>query len=87
LVWEWTLREPPWKTPHYEPYRPNQIWGEDWTGIVIDGLRHYVLTILDLFSPYLVDWGIFKTVTQREIKNLVALAVHQHSIHEVFDVV
>jgi transposase InsO family protein len=57
LVREWTLREAPWKTAHYEPFRPNQIWGEDWTGIVIDGLRHYVLTILDLFSRYLVAWG------------------------------
>ena len=82
LVWEWTLREAPWKTPHYEPYRPNQIWGEDWTGIVIDGLRHYVLTILDLFSRYLVGWGIFKTVTQREIKNLVALAIMSEAIGE-----
>jgi transposase InsO family protein len=82
LVWEWTLREAPWKTAHYEPFRPNQMWGEDWTGIVIDGLRHYVLTILDLFSRYLVAWGIFKTVTQREIKNLVALAIMSEAIGE-----
>jgi transposase InsO family protein len=82
LVWEWTLREAPWKTAHYEPFRPNQIWGEDWTGIVIDGLRQYVLTILDLFSRYLVAWGIFRTVTQREVKNLVALAIMSERIGE-----
>ena len=82
LVWEWTLREAPWKTAHYEPFRPNQIWGEDWTGIVIDGLRHYVLTILDLFSRYLVAWGICKTVTQREIKNLAALAIMSQGIDD-----
>ncbi len=82
LVWEWTLREAPWKTAHYEPFEPNQIWGEDWTGIAIDGLRHYVLTILDLFSRYLVAWGIFRTVTQREVKNLVALAIMSERIGE-----
>ncbi len=82
LVWEWALREAPWKTAHYEPFRPNQIWGEVWTGIVIDGLRHYVLTILDLFSRYLVAWGIFKTITQREVKNLVALAIMSEAIGE-----
>lgn len=82
LVWEWTLREAPWKTAHYEPFRPNQIWGEDWTGIVIDGLRHYVLTILDLFSRYLVAWGIFRTVTQREVKNVVALAVMSQGLEK-----
>ena len=82
LVWEWTLREAPRKTAHYEPFKPNQIWGEDWTGIVIDGLRHYVLTILDLFSRYLVAWGIFRTITQREVKNLVALAIMSEGIGE-----
>lgn len=82
MVWEWTLRESPWKKAHYEPYEPNQIWGEDWTGIVIGGLRHYVLTILDLFSRYLVAWGIFKTITQREVKNLVALAVMSQGLEE-----
>lgn len=80
LVWEWTLREAPWKTAHYESYRPNQIWGEDGNCIIIDGLRHYLLTILDLFSRYLVAWGNFRTVTQMEVKNLVALAIMSQSI-------
>jgi len=82
LIWEWSLRESPWKTAHYEPYEPNRIWGEDWTGIVIGGLRHYVLTILDLFSRYIVAWGIFKTITQREVKNLVALGVMSQGLEE-----
>jgi len=80
LVWEWSLREAPWKKPRYEPFRPNQIWAEDWTGFVIEGLRHYVLTILDVFSRYVVAWGIVKTVTQREVKDLVALAVMSEGI-------
>lgn len=82
LVWEWSLREAPWKTARYEPFRPNQIWAEDWTGLVIAGLRHYVITILDLFSRYVVAWGIVKTVTQREVKNLVALAVMSQGIED-----
>lgn len=82
LVWEWSLREAPWKTARYEPFRPNQIWAEDWTGLVIGGLRHYVITILDLFSRYVVAWGIVKTVTQREVKNLVALALMSEGIED-----
>ena len=82
LVWEWSLREAPWKTARYEPFRPNQIWAEDWTGLVIAGLRHYVITILDVFSRYVVAWGIVKTVTQREVKNLVALAVMSQGIED-----
>lgn len=82
LVWEWSLREAPWKRPRYEPFRPNQIWAEDWTGLVIGGLRHYVITILDVFSRYVVAWGIVKTVTQREVKNLVALAIMSQGIED-----
>ncbi|MBI5572892.1 MAG: DDE-type integrase/transposase/recombinase, partial [Desulfomonile tiedjei] len=82
LVWEWSLREAPWKKPRYEPFRPNQIWAEDWTGLVIGGLRRYVITILDVFSRYVVAWGIVKTVTQREVKNIVALAFMSQGIED-----
>ena len=68
------LGEAPWKVAHYEPYRPNQIWGEDWTILTINGKRHYLLTIIDYFSRYIVAWGIVKSVTQIEVRNLVALA-------------
>lgn len=68
------LREAPWKTAHYEPFRPNQIWGEDWTQLVIAGCRHYLLALIDYFSRYIVAWGIVKTVTRREVQDLVVLA-------------
>lgn len=85
LVWKWSLREAPWKKARYEPFRPNQIWAEDWTGFVIEGLRHYVVTILDVFSRYVVAWGIVRTVTQREVKNLIALAVMSERIEDQDD--
>lgn len=69
-----SLREAPWKTSHYEPYQPNQIWGEDWTLLNIAGIRHYLLTIIDYFSRYIVAWGIVKSVTHREVQDLLALA-------------
>jgi len=68
------LRESPWKVPHYEPYQPNQIWGEDWTLLNISGMRHYLLTLIDYFSRYIVAWGIVKSVTHREVQGLLALA-------------
>ncbi len=69
-----TLREAPWKVPRYEPFRPNQIWGEDWTIISVDCRRQYLLTLIDYFSRYIVAWGVVKTVTRREVQDLVALA-------------
>jgi putative transposase len=78
------LRTAPWKVARYEPFRPNQIWGEDWTILSIAGLRHYLLTIIDYFSRYIVAWAVVKTVTQREVQGLLAPAYmsegieHQH---------
>jgi putative transposase len=59
---------------HYEPFLPNQIWGEDWTILNINGQRHYLLTVIDYFSRYIVAWGIVTSVTQIEVRNLIALA-------------
>ena len=68
------LRQAPWKVPHYEPFRPNQIWGKGWTALTIAGVRHYLLTIIDYFSRFIVAWGVVKTVTHREVQNLLTLA-------------
>lgn len=74
------LREPPWKQPHYEPFGPNQIWGEDWTGLVIAGLRYYLLTLIDYFSRYIVAWGIVQTVTHQQVRQLLVLAYLSQNI-------
>lgn len=76
------FREAPWKTAHYEPFRPNQIWGEDWTILTIAGVRYYLLTIIDYFSRFIVAWGIVKTVTQREVQNLLALAYMSENLDQ-----
>jgi putative transposase len=69
-----SLREAPWKVPHYEPFRSNQIWGEDWTLLNIAGRRYYLLTIIDYFSRYVLAWGIVPSVTHREVQDLLVLA-------------
>lgn len=76
------FREAPWKTARYEPFRPNQIWGEDWTILSITDMRYYLLTIIDYFSRFIVAWGIVKTVTQREVQNLLALAFMSEKIDQ-----
>ena len=68
------FRTPPWSVSRYEPFRPNQLWGEDWTILTISGIRHYLLSIIDYFSRYIVAWGIVETVTHREVRNLLTLA-------------
>jgi putative transposase len=76
------LREAPWKTARYEPFRSNHIWGEDWTILTIAGMRYYLLTIIDYFSRFIVAWGIVKSVSQREVQNLLALAYMSEKIDQ-----
>ena len=66
----------------YEPFRPNQIWGEDWTRLSIAGPRYYLLTIIDYFSRFIVVWGIVKSVTQREVQNLLPLVFMSEDIDQ-----
>jgi transposase InsO family protein len=80
LVFTRAFREAPWKTSRYEPFRPNQLWAEDWTGLTILGLRFYLLTLMDLFSRYIVAWGVVRTVTSREVRNLLALGIMSQGI-------
>jgi len=77
------LREAPWRQARYEPFAPNQIWGEDWTMLTIAALRYYLLTIIDYFSRYIVAWAIVKTVTQKEVKDLLIIAYLSQGIEEL----
>ena len=64
----------PWKVPRYEPFRLEQIWGEDWTIQNIGYPRYYPLTLVAHFSRCLLAWKIVKTGTQLKLQNLLALA-------------
>ncbi len=47
---------------------------------MIRGLRYCVLNILDVFSRYIVVWGIVKTVTHSQVKDVMALAMINEEI-------
>jgi putative transposase len=72
LIEPYERREAPWDKPRYEPCGPNLLWGEDWTKLLIAGRRWYLLVLLDLFSRLIVAWDVVPTVTQRDVKELVA---------------
>ena len=45
-------------------------------------MRSYLLTVIDYFSRYIVAWGIVKTVTRREVQNLLSLAFMSERIDQ-----
>lgn len=80
LVSPYERRPRPWQEPRYEPIAPNLFWGEDWTGLQIEGLRWYLLVLLDLFSRLIVSWSLVKTVTHREVQELLAYGLLSQGI-------
>ncbi len=78
-----TLRERPWDEPRYEPFRPNQLWGADWSLLRIAGVRWYLVTVIDYFSRLIIAWTVVPTVTQREVQALAAVAMLDQDLDQV----
>jgi len=50
--------------------------------LTIAGMRYYLLTIIDYFSRFIVAWGVVKSVSQREVQNLLARAYMSEDIDQ-----
>jgi len=61
------------KYEHIRPERIGQIWAEDFTEIVIDGISFKIALLIDVFSQYLMGWALARRATE----SLVAIAVRQ----------
>jgi putative transposase len=61
-------RAAPWKTPRYEVWRRNLMWGCDWTKLLVGGLRWYLLSVIDFFSRLIVAYEVVPTVHAGHVK-------------------
>ena len=61
-------RMAPWKSPRYEVWQRNQMWGSDWTKLSVGGIRWYLLTVIDFFSRWIIAWEVVPTVHAGTIK-------------------
>jgi len=61
-------RAAPWKTPRYEVWRRNILWGCDWTKLSVSGVRWYLLTVIDFFSRLIVAFEVVPTVHAGYVK-------------------
>lgn len=55
-------RAAPWKSPRYEVWQSNLLWGSDWTKLWVGGVRWYLLTVIDFFSRLLIAYEVVPTV-------------------------
>jgi len=50
--------------------------------LLIESLRYYLLTIIDYFSRFIIAWGIVRTVTKKDVQDLLVLAYISESIEK-----
>jgi putative transposase len=73
-------RPPPSREPKYLAYRPNQIWGTDWSYIRIHNERWNITAVIDTFSKYLLGFSVTRTVNGKTIRNLLSLVFMDQNI-------
>jgi putative transposase len=61
-------RAAPWKSPLYEAWQRNLLWGSDWTKLLVGGVRWYLLTVIDFFSRLLIAYEVVPTVHAGYVK-------------------
>jgi len=73
-------RAAPWKSPHYEVWQINQMWGSDWTKLSVGGIRWYLLTVIDFFSRWIIAWEVVPTVHAGTIKAIYQAGLNNQGI-------
>jgi putative transposase len=73
-------RAAPWKSPRYEVWQRNQMWGSDWTKLSVGGLRWYLLTVIDFFSRLIVAWEVVPTVHAGNVKAIYHTGLNNQGI-------
>lgn len=73
-------RVAPWKSPHYEVWQRNAMWGSDWTKLSVGGVRWYLVTVIDFFSRWIVAWEVVPTVHAGTIKAIYETGLNNQGI-------
>jgi putative transposase len=58
----------------HEPWRPNLLWGMDWTWVRVNGSFMFLLVLLDWYSRKILSWGLYHKITQFEVVTVVTEA-------------
>ena len=73
-------RPSPLKEPKYSIWQRNLIWGCDWTKLLINHIRWYLIILIDFFSWYLIAYDIHPSVNASHVKHLYAMGLKNQGI-------
>ena len=73
-------RAAPWKSPRYQVWQRNLMWGSDWTKLRVGGVRWYLLTVIDFFSRWIIAWEVVPTVNAGDVKAIYRAGLNSQGI-------
>lgn len=73
-------RPSPLKEPRYSIWQRNLMWGCDWTKLLINHIRWYLIILIDFFSRYLIAYDIHPSVNASHVKHLYAMGLKNQGI-------
>lgn len=65
--------------------RPNQVWGIDITYIPMRRGFMYMVAIIDIYSRYIVNWGLSNTMEAEWVVKVVAEAIQMHGKPDILN--
>jgi len=73
-------RPSPLKEPKYSIWKRNLMWGCDWTKLLINHIRWYLIILIDFFSRYIIGYNIHPSINASHVKHLYAMGLKSQNI-------
>jgi putative transposase len=73
-------RPSPLKEPKYSIWQRNLMWACDWTKLLINHIRWYLIILIDFFSRYIIGYNIHPSINASHVKHLYAMGLKNQGI-------
>jgi transposase InsO family protein len=72
LIEPYQRRPSPMKEARYNVWQRNLMWGCDWTKLLINHMRWYLLILIDFFSRYVLAYEVYPSINAAHVRHLYA---------------
>ena len=82
LIEPYERRPSPLKEPKYNIWQKNLMWGCDWTKLLINHTRWYLLVIIDFFSRFIIAHEIYPSINASHVKHIYTQGLKSQGINK-----
>lgn len=73
-------RPSPLKEPRYSIWQKNLMWGCDWTKLLVNHIRWYLIILIDFFSRCIIAYDIYPSINASHVKHLYTMGLKNQGI-------